>query len=758
MSVVFFDGAETGDLSAWNASGTIAASTAKPRSGSYSIACTAIGAYVYPATSIPGPFTTAYLRDYVYLHSLSASIAQGQMSLMAHWAGGGPTFYVGVSTDANSNPSLYLHNSVTSTFSPTSYATSAETWHLLEFKVVISATVGILELKVDGVVQISWTGLNTGSTGVGEIYVMMYNYAGTGSPSGTVYHDDILYRTDAYPGPGACRIANILSTTPNHNAWTKSNSSTINTVWDNTPYSSSVNANTATANNEQTGVMDVTPFLNSQDTVNAVKIAWVGLTSSTSSDGADSSIFRTPSGGGGTDTTTAGVAYTTSAGYQETILATTPTSSQIRSCEAGVEKGSGTNTHTVYMLWLMVDYTALDILRAAFRRYRPIPPIPRVIRKRTEHRQVYILAHPVHKIARYHFIPPVPRVIRKRTEHRQMVTPAQLATSLMHVARAQAHAQKQRALVPVRRRPVRRIRLMLAMLRHRAMRARAAIAPKAAKRRRSSRVAVLLARVAHGISRRRAALSAVRQRLRGAHHVFYPIGMPFVHVARLGRKALRFPRQPYIRPRAERWVRYPIGMPFVRIARLGKRALRFPVPRAGKPREYWHVHYPLARIARLGKRALQFPRLRPIKPRPDWHVHYPIGMPFVHVARLGKKAPRFPRQPYIRPRAERWSRYPTGISFVRAVRTSRRLLARQARQIAGRRTGRALKAFLAHLAHEISRRRIAVPKARQRPRQHDPVLQSLIAHVVHEVSRRRPAIPIVRPGLRERSSKLIIGA
>jgi hypothetical protein len=99
-----------------------------------------------------------------------------------------------------------------------------------------------------------------------------------------------------------------------------------------------------------------TQVVSSSATINAVKIGWVGKTFSTTTDGADSSIFRTPNGSGGTDTTMAGATYTTTDAYQETILSTTPTASQLLNCEAGFLKGAGTNTHTVEDMWVMTDY------------------------------------------------------------------------------------------------------------------------------------------------------------------------------------------------------------------------------------------------------------------------------------------------------------------------------------------------------------------------------------------------------------------
>ena len=757
---LFFDGVEGGDFGPYvGAFGSIAVSTAKPRSGTYSIACTAVGAYTYPP-SWP-PQVTVYVRAYVYIHGMSANITGQHAQIIQPFAFGGVNVSaVNVVTDGSGNPSLSITNygSGSAVDNGTTIPVNADTWILVELKTVIATgTAGIIELKINGVVRLSWTGISTGANLIASCYFAFYDTQGGGSATGTIYIDDILVSTVGYPGPGICRKVQATATAPTYDTYTKSTAGAINTVWDDTPFSATTYAFSTTSGGQQTGVMDATGFLNSGDAVNSVKIAAVGKTSM-ASDTSDSVIFRT----GGVDTIIGlGAGWGTTDSYQE-VYFTGITAPQYRNHEAGVQHAVNTNTHTIEDLWSMVDFTPLEFLSPRFRRWRPIPGIKRIYRKPE-------------------------RWIRYPT-----------GLPFVHIARG-VRRTKVQAARKLRIRGVRRQLALFTLLRHATSRAKIRQSSIRIKSRQLRHIASPLATVFRVAQLKRKALRFPLQRYnrpKAERWVRYPTGLSFIHVARLGRKALRFARQVAIKPRGFWHVHYPIGAPFFRLARGIKRiplrrvVMRLPRPANQhirqlfvslrhvmlriksrrvatqlRPRARERVRLLLAASRHIALRARSISAVRRIiRKRTEYRsILTPAQLAafYMILSRL------HPRRIMIPPIKRIWRQRTERRNFVTPgqLSSSLMILTHRAR-IRSRRfpvsvrpkLGRRIGLLLALSRHRVLRARSTIKASAIRPRS-ERWIRSLFVSLRHGALRARlRRVPIFRAKLRVRTAKLILGA
>jgi hypothetical protein len=145
------------------------------------------------------------------------------------------------------------------------------------------------------------------------------------------------------------------------NSFTKSNSSTIDTVWSDTPVNATTNASSSSSGAAQTA--KISPFsqtqsghgtdiVNSCDVVKAVKTVFVGKRGS----GAGCNVsHRRYVNGARTDTLIGALAGTTDAYYESDSFTTTPANLDL--LEAGVVRDSCTSqTTTVEDVWVSVAY------------------------------------------------------------------------------------------------------------------------------------------------------------------------------------------------------------------------------------------------------------------------------------------------------------------------------------------------------------------------------------------------------------------
>lgn len=354
MAVVYFNGFETGDLNQFVTSGSgLAVSTSFVRSGAYSLKCTPnAGTEFNVSAGINTP--QAYLRFGLYIDSHSAPGADHGDPVFT-WrdlASSALIGYVSLAARTNGTYDLTLVNSIGSTSSGT-FAISAGSYHLCEFKVVISATVGILELKVDGSVALTLSGQNTGTSNVNQLNVVSLQ---TGSTDYDRYLDDLLIRNDAYPGNGKIIARQGKAGAPNADAWTKTAGQTAAQVWSETPFSAANEAHSTSASQAQTMlVADVgtgTDAIGASDTINACSTVAI-MKEIGSGTTRTYSIRRRVSA---SNTDTAKTLTASDACYNDGIWTATRTA--LQSAEIGGVRGTGTGKHVqIEDCWLMVDYT-----------------------------------------------------------------------------------------------------------------------------------------------------------------------------------------------------------------------------------------------------------------------------------------------------------------------------------------------------------------------------------------------------------------
>lgn len=364
MSVVFFDGFETGDISAWggNSSAVTVVTNTFGMGGGFSgkfVSSGGAGSYLYSFGSSESGWLGLYTRFHLYIASIDSSLTFSTgITIFSHNNSSG-SFVAGaliLSSDGSGNPYLNLAGPSQSSQIGSAYELALDTVYTIEMCTFINASGGVDEVRVNGVIVATGSGLNTGSSGV---VAVPQAYPLSGSPNATVYMDDFLCSTSGYPGPGACVAIKYTSATPTYNTWTKTGGTTMDQIWNNQPYSGSIYVSDSTATNAQTAVLSTTSMdggttlLPSSELINALKIGSYGETSSTSGDAADSLRLRVNS----TNTDTALSVYTTSPTFQQIYLSSIPTLSGLTSGEGGVVMGSPSGGSTVLFLTSGTSWT-----------------------------------------------------------------------------------------------------------------------------------------------------------------------------------------------------------------------------------------------------------------------------------------------------------------------------------------------------------------------------------------------------------------
>ena len=148
--------------------------------------------------------SASYLRAYMRWHvDTNPSSIQEYATWTWSVSGGGSIANIRTKVATNGALSLQLYNATTSAQIGSDYSISADTWYRIEGKLIVSATVGELELLVDGVSRAAGTGLNTGSTNTDFIQLKCWVTSG----GLTIYYDDVRFDDAAYPGAYVSPIA-----------------------------------------------------------------------------------------------------------------------------------------------------------------------------------------------------------------------------------------------------------------------------------------------------------------------------------------------------------------------------------------------------------------------------------------------------------------------------------------------------------------------------------------------------------------------
>jgi len=212
---VWQDNFETNDLLGWQVlnetDATFATSSTQKYSGSYSgrlnITADAGTGYIVTALRTSG-YSTFYLRSRIYMTSaMATSMATNgdyvALLMVANQSGSTIVVELRFGQDAGLGGYIIaLYNGLAGQDvykSGITWSAWDDTWHTVEVKVVVSATVGEVYLWVDGVLEDSGTSLNTGTATAGRLYI------GSSSTSGVTddaYFDDIVFDTSRQVGLG----------------------------------------------------------------------------------------------------------------------------------------------------------------------------------------------------------------------------------------------------------------------------------------------------------------------------------------------------------------------------------------------------------------------------------------------------------------------------------------------------------------------------------------------------------------------------
>ncbi|MFQ5847728.1 MAG: heparin lyase I family protein [Candidatus Methylomirabilales bacterium] len=212
-AVIFSDGFESGDLSAWNGSNapdagdSIAASTALPKTGTYSGRAEIDTNPANPQAMVWKNFsdqTTVFARINIFLPSTFSLQPGGHLTVMEFlndWSNI-------IGTSIKDDMTLYMWNCVPSCGSGEAYgwgataAITTDTWHTLTMMASISPTAGEARLYLDGTLEIEATGKNLGSNPINKFATGIY-WANDKDQANTLYIDDALVSDTApVPEPG----------------------------------------------------------------------------------------------------------------------------------------------------------------------------------------------------------------------------------------------------------------------------------------------------------------------------------------------------------------------------------------------------------------------------------------------------------------------------------------------------------------------------------------------------------------------------
>ena len=240
---------------------------------------------------------------------------------------------------------------------------AANTWYRFEAVFQKGAGTGSLSIYKDGSLVESMSSKQFGANNTENVY-FGGSYGGAQSRSG--FYDDLEVDDAALCGESYVLARQFKSATPTHNGWTKSTGSTIDTVWNDTPFNAATSANSgsvtaAIAQTAKLADLDAvqtghgTGVVRPWDTIHAWKIGAVAKTSATSNGGSSGNIRRIVDG----VTTDVAQTLTTSDVYYESPTLASLSYASLAAAEVGWNKATSTSarTQTVEDMWAIFAYT-----------------------------------------------------------------------------------------------------------------------------------------------------------------------------------------------------------------------------------------------------------------------------------------------------------------------------------------------------------------------------------------------------------------
>jgi len=237
---------------------------------------------------------------------------------------------------------------------------------LLDILFVRSATVGGVQVKINGVVEFTSLGTDTSSLTNIDMMAVGTTLSPGSSPAASDAFDDVMACGGAYCPSGRTIARQGTSGTPTYTSWTKTGTCSggnIEDCWSATPFSTAAAATSIIASDAQT--MLVATFGSTQSghgseviaagsTINACKTVLIATTAVSSGINIRRII-------GGATTDTAKTLTTSDALYDDGIWTTTSAILRTSTNEIGAVHGTGVNLDTVEDAWLMCDFGAIGV-------------------------------------------------------------------------------------------------------------------------------------------------------------------------------------------------------------------------------------------------------------------------------------------------------------------------------------------------------------------------------------------------------------
>jgi hypothetical protein len=353
-TLLWFSGLELGTVAEFNQSSSGVIETGIVRSGTYSIKFDN-ELHTAAVVQVPGLSATLFGRFQFYptgapLESNSriygAGVSTGRFRLYYTPAGKLLWNYNGTDYDTGAD-SVVLND-----------------WNRIEFKQVRDATVGGMEVYLNGVFQFSRFNVNTttGSSAtdmrffVGPTNGSMGSTAGGFIDGADTYFDDIAIATGEYIGDGQCVVVGGQAGTPTYDAWAKSAGSDAYALWSDIPASATTYCSEATLNDQQTMLVANLGAVGGTATILGARVVAHAKTS------AGSTTVKLLRRIAGADTLSAALILGTTSRLVpdgvngETYDVFTDTPANLAAAEIGARDNDGAVTTTVNDVYLMIDF------------------------------------------------------------------------------------------------------------------------------------------------------------------------------------------------------------------------------------------------------------------------------------------------------------------------------------------------------------------------------------------------------------------
>ncbi len=224
-NVIFYDGFESGDFSAWTTTDndggltTVVVQSSVVHHGSYAASISGLdtaGDYGIIIKTFASTYTTLYGRVYVQF-TQDFNNGATVVGLIQFRPSTGGAVSVGLQRQSDGTYRWLVQCYAPSylTFYSAPFSLQLNTWYCLELKGVDSPTIGEMSLWINGVSTITQTGLNTGANPFAISWVEAYQETGNAN-AGTIYFDRVVV-SDSYIGPdtGWSNVTKTLNSTSN---------------------------------------------------------------------------------------------------------------------------------------------------------------------------------------------------------------------------------------------------------------------------------------------------------------------------------------------------------------------------------------------------------------------------------------------------------------------------------------------------------------------------------------------------------------